>query len=267
MERIKDAIAKAKAEQSGAAPTPAASAPVQPLESHITYSQTRIVTVSRDVFAQHKLLPGLDDDDARTAYKILRTRVAQRMTANGWNALAVTSPGPGEGKTLTALNLAIGLALEMHRTVLLADFDLRNPSVHRCLGQPDGPGIVDYLTRDVPLSSIMFNPGIERLVVLPGAAAAVPQSSELLASPKMAALVNELKTRYPQRFVIFDLPPVLATDDALAFAPYVDCSLLVVDDGKTTRDEVNRSIEILRETNLLGTVLNNCAVPPQHAQY
>lgn len=253
MERIKDAIAKAKAEQSGLRPAAPAA---KPLESQIKYSQTRVIEVPHEVFARNKLVPGLDDEEAQTAYKILRTRVAQRMTAKGWNAVAVTSPGSGQGKTLTALNLAISLALEMHRTVLLADLDLRNASVHKYLGQPDGLGVVDYLKNDTPLAEIMFNPGIERLVILPGGGS-LKQSSELLASPKMAALVNELKTRYPQRFVIFDLPPLLGTDDALAFAPYVDCTLLVIEDGKTTREEVNRSLEILHDVELIGTVLNN----------
>ena len=102
---------------------------------------------------------------------------------------------------------------------------------------------------------MLFNPGIERLVVLP-AGRPTPNSSELLSSPKMAALVNELKSRYPSRIIVFDLPPMLSTDDALAFSPYVDAALLVVEDGGTTKDELVRAVEMLGDTALLGTVLN-----------
>ena len=100
-----------------------------------------------------------------------------------------------------------------------------------------------------------INPGLDRLVVLPGSEP-IANSSETLASPKMARLVNELKTRYPSRFVIFDLPPILSADDALAFSPHVDAALLVVEDGVTTKDDLARSVELLKQTELLGTVLN-----------
>jgi capsular exopolysaccharide synthesis family protein len=186
---------------------------------------------------------------------MLRTQVLQRMNAHQWNALAITSPGSGQGKTLTAINLAISLAREVRHTVLLADFDLRNPSIHKYFDFAPRYGINDYLVYDTPLPEILLNPGIERLVILPGRESLF-NSSEMLASPKMTQLVTELKDRYPSRFVLFDLPPLLSADDALAFAPFVDSVLLILEEGKTKRDDVQRAVGLLHHTNIIGTVLN-----------
>jgi capsular exopolysaccharide synthesis family protein len=177
------------------------------------------------------------------------------MVAKSWNALAVTSGGPGQGKTLTAINLAISLSREIHHTVLLVDFDLRRPSIHRYLGLHPNHGIADYLIHDVPLNEILLNPGMDRLVVLPGKDA-VFNSSEMLAAPRTAKLVEELKSRYPSRVIIFDLPPVLMVDDALAFSPFVDAVLLVVEENKATKEEIVRAAQMLSGTNVIGTVLN-----------
>ena len=106
----------------------------------------------------------------------------------------------------------------------------------------------------------MFNPGIDRMVVLPGREP-IFNSSEMLSSPKMIALVDELKTRYPSRIVIFDLPPLLATDDALAFSPYVDAILLVAEEGKTSKEDLLQVKNILKDSNIIGTVLNNAELP------
>lgn len=260
MERIKKALEKARETNDGAAlkpstPTKKKQNDILDIQTGVTYSQTRKVSGDKASLMNNRVISELDNPEALTAYKLLRTQVEHRLTATGWNALAVTSPGADQGKTLTAINLAISLAYEVHRTVLLVDLDLRNPSIHKIFGANNGLGITDYLYNDVPLNEILFNPGLERLVVLPGSEP-IANSSETLASPKMARLVNELKTRYPSRFVIFDLPPILSADDALAFSPHVDAALLVVEDGVTTKDDLARSVELLKQTELLGTVLN-----------
>jgi Mrp family chromosome partitioning ATPase len=97
--------------------------------------------------------------------------------------------------------------------------------------------------------------GIERLVVLPGREA-LPNSSELLKAPRMRQLVKELKSRYLTRFIIFDLPPLLSVDDAIAFAPYVDAALVVIAEGITTREELQNASTLLASTPVIGTVLN-----------
>lgn len=265
MERIKQALEKAKAERGDGDATPARSAQVMPAalpadgppiaETSIQYSQTKVAKLDpRHLKAMH-VIYGEQDRVGLTAYKMLRTQVLQRMSARGWNALAVTSPAPEDGKTLTSINLAISLARELNQTVLLVDMDLRNPSIHRRFGFNPDKGIGDYLLGKAPMSEVLFNPGIERLVIMPGRAP-LENSSEILGSQAMGSLVQELKTRYPSRMVVFDLPPVLSADDALSFAPYVDAFLLVLRDGKNTADELEHTMEIMKEATIIGTVLN-----------
>ncbi len=261
MEKIKQALERARAAQQGGAQTtaPVTPAPGEPhdsaMEQRITYSQTRVAKIKPSVLRKHRALTGDVNDAALTAFRMLRTQVLQRLVANQWNALAITSPGPGQGKTLTAVNLALSLAREVNYTVLLVDLDLRNPGVHKCFGLKPEYGISDYILHARPLSEILINPDIERLVILPGREA-IANSSETLSSPKMVQLVEELKNRYPSRLVLFDLPPILSADDALAFSPYADASLLVIEEGKTSRDELEHAIGLLQGTHLLGTVLN-----------
>lgn len=266
MERIKQALDKARAERDaagvqsflevGAPAVTARSRSATPIkETAIAYSQTIVCEPHLPTLHAHRIIAGETNPDSLTAYKMLRTQVLQRMTAHGWNTLAVTSPVPGDGKTLTAINLAISLARELHHTVLLVDMDLRNPSIHRCFGLRPDKGIGDFLLHGEPLESMLVNPGINRLVILPGRDP-VYNSSEILASPAMGSLVRELKSRYPTRMVVFDLPPVLSADDALAFAPFADAFLLVLRDGKTTKDEVQHAMELLKDATILGSVLN-----------
>jgi capsular exopolysaccharide synthesis family protein len=266
MERIKEALERARQERDtrgeGPAPAPLRDAPAPPpgQEQRITYTQTRSVHLEDRVARAQRLYPALTDEGGRSAYKILRTQVLQRLRREGWNAVAVTSPGSGAGKTLTAVNLALSIAAEVNQTVLLVDLDLRQPGVHRLLGITPEKGISDVLLGDAAVSDALVNPGIERLVVLPGREP-VPNSSEMLSSPRMVSLVNELKSRYPSRIVLFDLPPVLSADDAMAFAPYVDGVLLVLEEGVTKKDEVSHTMEYLGGTNVLGTVLNKAEAP------
>jgi len=191
------------------------------------------------------------------AFKILRTQVMHRLRDNAWNVIGVTSPDEGEGKTLTAVNLAVSLAMETTQTVLLVDANLMRPSVHEVFGLDDDcPGLTDYLLDDEPLADLLLNPGIDRFVFLPGGGA-VSNSAELLTSPKMVNLVQEMRHRYRSRIVVFDLPPLLHTADVLAFAPYTDALLLVLEEGKTTAEEVKSALALLTKSHpLLGTVLN-----------
>ncbi len=230
--------------------------PTAPGDIHYTKTQRR--ALRPEVLARNLIVNGVGSDTVSSAYRMLRTQVLQRMNANGWNVLAITSPGPGEGKTLTALNLAITMAREVNHTVLLVELDLRRPTLHSLLGCEPGPGITDYLLRGTPLSEVMFNPGIDRLVLLPAGLPA-ESSSELLSSPRMVDLVRELKERYPTRLVLFDVPPLLTSDDGLAFVPYVDAALLVVAEGHTSYEEVELAKDMLASTHLLGAVLNRAS--------
>ncbi len=267
MERIQKALDQAAQERSAGKKTaeprpemPTTVLPTGPEDTFmaaatVQYSRTKVVDVSPDVLEANRLVAALPDHELTDVYRILRTRVLQSMNSNRWNALAITSPATGSGKTMTAINLAVSLAREINRTVLLADFDLRNPSIHEYFDYQPELGLSDYLFNDAPLADMLFSPSIDRLVVLPGRES-VHNSSEMLRSPKMTQLIEELKGRYPDRLIIFDLPPILAVDDALAFAPFTDAMLMVAEDGGTQRDDLEKALEILKDTPLIGTVLN-----------
>lgn len=267
MERIRTALEKARGERAsygigfGGSKHAVASQPkaVGGVDQ-IKYTQTKSIDVSRSLLRERRIVSGFEPGVYTDAFKILCTQVLQKMRDSGWNALAITSPGENEGKTMTAINLAISMATEVNQTVLLVDANLRHPSVHQYFGLNEDVGLSDYLTGDIPLEKILIHPGIDHFVLLPGGKPLL-HSSEMLGSPKMAELVQELKQRYPSRIVLFDLPPLLSAADALAFAPYVDAALLVVEEAKTKDEDIVRAASLLGATNLIGTVLNKSMDP------
>lgn len=220
------------------------------------YTKTRRVVVPKEVMRENRLIAGSDQQVIIDAYKLLRTRVLHRMQQNNWRVLGITSPGANVGKTLTSVNLAISIAMKHENTVVLVDADLRRPSVHKCLGIEPEYGLLDYLEGNISIDKMLINPGIDGFVVIPSHNDSHTRSSERLSSTRMERLVSELKARYPDRLVLFDLPPILVGDDVEAFSPYVDAFLLVVEDGKTDVLEYAKTIEILENKDILGTVLN-----------
>ena len=269
MDFLHKALERAKAkktppEEGRPAPAPQAPAPqtapsptgaAAPL-GEIRYSRTRTVPVDAGRLRSQRIVTGASDDPVGEAYKLLRTHIVQRTKADNQNLLMLTGPRAGEGKTLTAVNLAISLSQEVDKTVLLVDADLRRPTVHEYLGLPPGPGLVDYLSGSQTIPELLVHPeGFPKFVVLPGGRP-VSEAAELISSPMMVELVEELKHFYADRYVIFDLPPMLAFADALAFAPLVDGIVLVVEMGKTPREDIQRSLGLLQDFPVLGTVLN-----------
>ncbi|HEU4684720.1 MAG TPA: CpsD/CapB family tyrosine-protein kinase [Nitrospira sp.] len=222
----------------------------------IVYTHTKSLDIPVSTLRRKRVMAAYERGPFVDAYKILRTQVMHRLRENGWNVVGVTSPGHGEGKTLTAVNLAVSLAMEATQTVLLVDSDLRSPGIHEVFGLQDYPGLADYLLDDKPVEDLLVHPGIGRCVILP-AGRATPNSTEVLTSPKMLALVEEFKHRYPSRVVIFDLPPLLHTADVIAFSPYTDALLMVVEEGRTTAEELQRALSLVKDSRrVLGTVLN-----------
>lgn len=217
--------------------------------------QYRPAAVDPDAMERNRVLLRVQDIAVSRAYKILRTRVLHRMAANNWSTLAVTGTGVGEGKTLTAVNLALALAQDPKAWVFLVDLDLQRPRLGAYLGMSYEYGLTDYLTGQAELDQIVYDIGIKRLAVVPNASP-VETSSEHLRSARMAEFVNALDAQTPRRIIIFDMPPLLATDDVLAFAPRVDTFLLVVSQGLTARRTLNNAKEILSELNVMGAVLN-----------
>lgn len=206
-----------------------------------------------------------DTRPAGHAYRMLRTQVLQRARSHGLTTLGVISAVNGEGKTLTAINLALSLAAEPNQTVLLLDLDLRRPAVASTLGLRAERGLETWFGGDESTKSVCYGiEGVERLYVLP-TLAPVTGSSEVLASLATRRLFNELKGRDPGRLLLVDLPPVLLSDDALTVAPLLDGVVLVVNERRTRREDVVRAVELLGNTRVVGTVLNRSSQSERRA--
>ena len=219
------------------------------------YSQSRPVVLDTATVVENRCIGILPDAPELEYYKVLRTHILQRTRETGGNTIMITSALPNEGKTLTAINLALIFAKDFKQTALLVDCDLRQQKIHRYLGTGGEKGLIDYFLKDVPVNELIVWPQIEKLTLISGGKPFY-ESTELLGSPKTKELVAEMKGRYPDRYVFFDVPPVLAGADALAFAPLVDWILVVVQSGSTQVSEINRALGLLPREKILGLVLN-----------
>lgn len=177
------------------------------------------------------------------------------------NLIMVTSARPHEGKTFTAINLALSIALERDRTVLLVDADVARPSVARVLDFPGTAGLVDFLAdHDRRLSDLMLQTSLPKLRILP-AGRRHAHSTELLASESMQQLAQELADRYSDRVVVFDSPPLLATSEAAVLAGLMGQVVMVVEAGKTKQQELKEAIALLNPEQYIGFVLNKSSRP------
>jgi Mrp family chromosome partitioning ATPase len=259
MERLQKALDLARAERDrklrGVAPTPAEPAPVN-MQDTVVLSRARVAQIEPSLLRANGVMPADASGPAGHAFQMLRTQVLQRLRQRSWNTLAVISATPKDGKTFTAINLAIAIAGDTNHTTLLVDLDLRNPSVHQRFGIRPEVGVEQCLRGEAAVAEALINPqGYPKLLLLP-ARESVSNSSNLLSSQRTRRLIRELKERYPNRVVLFDLPPVLGADDALAFAPQVDAALVVVGEEHTRREDLLRCFEIMRNVPVIGTVLN-----------
>lgn len=180
----------------------------------------------------------------------------QTTAVKNRNLVVVTSAFSGEGKTFTALNLGMSIAMEVDTTVLLVDSDVVRPSLSELLGLQRLPGLLDVLLDGAGgLSEVIVNTDMPRLKVLP-AGSSHSRSTELLASEQMSRMAAELSARYPDRIVIFDAPPLLVTSQANVVAHLAGQIILVVEAGKTPQQAVKDAITQLGADKIIGTVLN-----------
>jgi exopolysaccharide/PEP-CTERM locus tyrosine autokinase len=222
----------------------------------------RLLDVS-PLWVANPYLPTLQTDQnlaVNEAFRKLRSQVI-RMTRGEVirNALLVTSANPGEGKTLSAMNLAISLAQEYDYTVLLVDADLRKPSVHQYLGIKPEVGLIQCLRGEASLDQALIKTGLGKLVVLP-AGGTVVNPVELLSSSKMKSIVREMRERYPERYVIIDSPPIGPFADAQVLSDAVDGVLFVVREGWTKIDSVRATLGSITGNKLLGVIYNDCSI-------
>ncbi len=274
MDRIQRALDKAKEKQRGtsseknidvAETSIATQAKAESIED-IAYTKTKVEKISSDQLENQRVIAGMYHNPQSAVFRMLRTQVLKKMRNKGYQTLAISSPTAGEGKSLVASNLAVAIAMELNQTVLLVDMDLRNPSLSNYFSLDTELGLKDYLEQDISLQKVLVNPGIKRMVILPGKGRA-EDSAELLSSPKMASLVSDLKTQYDSRMIIFDVPPILQTDDVILSSKYFDATLLVLEDGKNKEVEITKAIQLLEGHHLIGTVLNKSEKPPTHQNY
>ncbi|MCW8923420.1 MAG: CpsD/CapB family tyrosine-protein kinase [Gammaproteobacteria bacterium] len=250
MEKIKQALDRARHERN----TGSGSSGLG--DSIINYSEAQAVEGSDLLMRENRIITALEHDEYVDAFNILAIQTLQRMEEHRWNTLAITSPRGNEGKTTVAINLAISIAKEIEYSVLLVDANLRQPKVNKYFGASTNMGLSDYLRDDIALNDVLYRPKeIDHLMILPGGMPLL-STAEMMGSPKMCTLVETLKDHYPKRIILFDLPPILGTADAMSIAPCIDSALLVIEDDVTKEDDLKDAIDILSVTNVIGSVLN-----------
>ncbi len=190
---------------------------------------------------------------AAEQYRGLRTRLSHTEGAHTMRTFLITSPQKGEGKSVTAANLALTMAQELHRQVVLVEADLRKPSLEHLFGLPPGPGLADYLAGATDLNGAMrFLPDYHLTVITGGTAPTNP--AELLGSTAMRRMLDQLRTRFDR--VILDSPPILPLADVAVLAPMIDGTLLVVRAGVTPKPAIENALRAFDSSRLLGVVLN-----------
>jgi protein-tyrosine kinase len=190
-------------------------------------------------------------------FKILRTHIFFPLSGKVPRIIAITSAVPEEGKSFVAANFAVSIARELDRSVLLIDCDLRKPSIHKLFGFKDNlPGLSEYLSKNIELSSLLFQTNVQKLTILAGGSP-VDNSSELLSSARMAAMLRKVSQNQGDRFVILDTSPVNITAEAVALSKYVDGILLVTRLGYTPKTHLKELLKVIDREKIIGSVLNH----------
>ena len=201
------------------------------------------------------LVAGIAPDSAGAEqYRALRTRIGHGENGRQYRVLIVTSPTASDGKTLTALNLALTMAQEFHKRVLVVDADLRKGRLHQLLGLPASPGLCEVLTGEATLEEALVSLPAFHLTVLPaGGPTGLP--AEMLGSAEMRRALDLLRTQYDR--IVLDTPPVVALADVGVLAPMADGVLMVVRAGRTSRPDIDRALREVHPAPVLGLVLND----------
>jgi hypothetical protein len=275
MDNIRQALERSRGLGTGKAEQTHSPPPYQPLpaiEPRIA-DQNRVVDPGPEVILDaahlesHRIIAHDETDPRARSFDMLRTQVLQAMDQKGWKVLGVTSPTPGCGKTVTAVNLALSISRQPDRPVLLVDLDLQKPRhISTCMGLNCTSGVCGVLEGSVNLSGAVIptRAGNCHVMVLPSEKS-TSDSSAWMVSREMSALLQEIKRDYRSHIIIFDLPPMLSSDDVIALMPQLDCFLLVAAVGKSTVSEIEECNRHLQSADVVRIVLNK--VPELNAQY
>ncbi len=260
MSRIEEALAKAA--QLRSSQTPAAPAGKSVLPPHLP---PQVATENIQVTNQLLVMASAPNTPAAEEYRKLKSIIVKQTKGDHFrNMLMVTSSIGGEGKTVTALNLAISLAQEYDHTVLLVDADIRKPSIGSYLGIGSRAGISECLLDGLELKDALIRTGIGKLSFLP-AGREVRNPAELFSSQRMKDFLIEIKNRYYDRYIIIDTPPVLPFAETRSLSAIVDGAVLVVKEGLVSLPNITETMDCLKGTNMLGIVYNG-ATMEQHSE-
>lgn len=267
MEKIEEALARARQLRQQQSLVVTGRREVEPLtlssDSKLVLGPDAMRSATIDLDLDHleknRIVAHTRDHAKRAPFDYLRIKLHQIMSANDWRTVGIVSPSSGVGKTVLSINLAISIARLQETSSLLVDMDFRSPSVLSYLGVEPELSLADYLEGDCNFEETLVYPQIKSFVAT-GTIRPIPNSAEILASNRTDAFINQLRRRYVDRIVMFDLPPLLAGDDAIAVLPKLDCALLVVAEGVTTQSEIKDCMRDLPEgVNLLGTIFNQAS--------
>jgi Mrp family chromosome partitioning ATPase len=234
--------------------------------SDVTWANLPMLTADPKLLARNRIVTAHRSDPAHFAFDMLRTALLQTMRQNKWSSVAITSPAPGCGKTMVGLNLTFSLAAQKECRTVLIDLDLRRPLVGKMLGLKNPPSAESFLNGDSRIEDVFTRYGDN--VAIAANNRPVRFAAELLQSSAAAKTLKRVNQALSPDVTIFDMPPMLVNDDFLAFAPLVDCVLLVVAAEETTFREIDHCERILAEkTNVAGVVLNKCRYTPDKYGY
>lgn len=273
MEKIQSAIEKARAARAATPAGPAAGPPpAAAARDTVEPAPTAQAGLAPDTAAAWAALPSFAADAARlragrivtfaggsetVSFDMMRTKVIQQMRANGWRRLAITSPTAACGKSTIALNLAFSLARQKELRTILAELDLRRPTLARMLGLPGRTGFSEVLEGRADFASSALRHGAGLALALNDGPVRNP--AELLQASPVSGALAAIEARYAPDILLFDMPPLLVSDDAMAFIGHVDAVLLVAAAETTTIREVDAcERELASQTNVMGVVLNKC---------
>ena len=221
-----------------------------------TAKTKKIINYSPGAILQHNIITlTADHYELSERFKLFKTQILTKTQISGDRTILVTSCTDGEGKTFTAVNLAITLAREIDQSVLLVDVNFRHPSVISAFGIQTTEGLTDYLLHNKSIPELLISPGIDKLTILP-LGNALKNPTEMLGSLKMQHLIEEMKNRYHDRYIVFDGPSILTSVDTLVLSKYIDKTLLVVESGKVAPQQLSDAIKRLGEEKILGIVFN-----------
>lgn len=268
MERIQKAIDKARNERSGrenlatnpskneAAPLPRKEENAAPVEREIAWASLPEFTPKPKHLANQRIVAYQTGPEA-APYDVMRTKLLHLMRANKWRRVAITSPGANGGKTMTCLNLAFSLARQPDLHTMLIDLDMRRPSVSRVLGLQERMQFPEALRGNEPPEEHMMRCGKNLAFALNNSPTHHP--AELLHGRVAAQVLDDIEAAYTPDVMIFDMPPMFAGDDTMAFLDQIDCVLLIGEAEKTTLAELDKcEKDLASRTNVLGVILNKC---------